>query len=250
MNAPDPAERAPRPVTTPLGGGLSARLTALLVAGALVAVMWIGMSDRSTPPAVPIPIAQARPSTAPATGSAPEPSPAADVSPSPLATPRPTATPSDRYVATGTIGGEVFRAPLDEIKDGHLTGQYWLRDRPQGDDLAYEIVQLEKVEPWNFSQVATVGAWSHSLAELAANHRGGVEPVTARIQARPGWWGGPRPIRRGYELRVSVRLTFDDVAVVYFDMQLGKTRPTMGDDGIFDRMIWGTPGVESRSVSR
>jgi hypothetical protein len=95
MNAPDPAEQAPRPVTTPLGGGLSARLTALVVAGALVAVVWVGMSDRSTPTAVPIPVAQARPSTVHATGSAPEPSSAADVSPSPLAKPLPTATPSD-----------------------------------------------------------------------------------------------------------------------------------------------------------
>ena len=250
MNASDPAERAPRPETTPLGGGLAARLTALVVAGALVAVVWVGMSDGSTPPAVPIPVAQAPLGSVTATGSAPEPSSADDVSPSPLATSRPTATPSDRYVAAGTIGSEEFRAPLDEVENGHLTGRYRLRQRPQSDELTYEIVQLEKVGQWNFSEVATVGAWSHSLAELAANHRSGVEPVTGRIRARPRWWGGPRPIRRGYELRVSVGLTLDDVAVVFFDMQLGQTRPTMGDDGIFDRMIWGTTGVESRRVSR
>lgn len=226
-----------RPVTTRVGGGLPPRVVALGVAGVLLAVVWIGTTGNSTPslpsPAVPMPspVAQGQSSTPPITPAA-EPSLAAPTPQGPATTPRPRALLANRYVAIGAVGGERLRAELIEVSPGVLTGQYWLSDRPSGDELAFEIVEVEKVGPWTYMQAGSIGAWNLSLEELAGNHRSGHEPLTVTVAARPGLLGAPPLIERGYELGVYVRLTFDDVAVVDFHVEVGPAERPKSEDGV------------------
>lgn len=225
--------------TERVGGGLSARLIAVAVAGVLVAVAWIGAAGRPAAPSVatqgpvanPGPVAEA-PRVEAAT---PAPSLGGDMARIPHATDRPRnheagdtpdpnmlPEPVDGFVVTGLAGGFPFRTPLREVQPGVLTGQFWLPDRPLDDGLNCELAQL-----WSTvarRQTTPLGSWDLSLLELASNHRAGRETATAEVGAKPRKLWAPRPIRTGYTFQVTVRLTYADVKVVDFLLRLGVDR--------------------------
>ena len=225
-----------RPVTTRVGGGLPPRIVALGVVGALMVVVTIAVAGRPEPSKIANPLADSGPSSTPSaspilTPNTPEPSPTPSASRTLPRTPAPAIAAGARYVATGTAAGQAFHADLVELMPGVFTGQYWLPDRPRDDELTFDIIMLDDSGALSRKR-SRIGAWTLSLYELADNHRAGQESVAASVAARPKLFGAPQPIQRGYELGVYVRLTFDDVKVIDFEMNLGPRRKLTGDNGI------------------
>lgn len=269
------------PVTTRIGGGVSARLVALIAVAVLGGVTWIGVAGRSNDPP---PAALAVPSSAPSPRPPPEPTPTPGQSdrvdyrrpadglgqdgfdlrallggrrylgvldeieqvPDPPAEPTPTPQPlppiaplTERYVVAGTVGAEQFRTQLVEVKPGYLAGEYWLASPPDGDELFFRFARRV---PRSSAGRDVIGRWNLGLDVLSSDQRAGLEQVIASAPPRPRMLAAPVPIQRGYELHVSVRLAFNEVAVVYFEMVLGPTRRILGEDGLI--------GAPSRAATR
>lgn len=218
------------PVTTRIGGGISARAVALGAVAVLTVVVWLGMSGRSNqPPAV----ADVQPPTSTPPTSAPSiaaatPTPTLDSQSLPdfLPQSRPAV---GRYVLGGRVGGARFKIELVEQEPGRLTGQYWPVSPPAGNRL---VVRLLEVAPAGDEEATRVGRWRLGLDELAGDHRSGEGPFTISVPPRPAMLGAQLARQRGYELRVSVRLAFNEVAVIDFDLALGSGRRVVGDDGV------------------
>ena len=226
-----------QPVQRRAAGVLSARIVALAMAGLLAAVVGTAVVGRAEPPKVADSAADMRAgqsASAPPTASpATQRSSAAKPTDSPP-NPRPPAVApaAAQYVATGSVGGRAFRARLDEVRPGLLTGDYWLPDPPNGDDLTFEIVAIERAGTWIYQEVGSIGTWELSLSELAGNHRSGHEPLTVSVPARPKLLGAPPIVQRGYELGVYVRLAYDEVVVVDFHLDVGTPARPKTNDGM------------------
>src|SRR5688572_26165516 len=98
--------------TVRLGGGRSARVAAVVVATALVSVVWVGFSGRSAPPPVPVAIASpSGPALPPSAPPTPVPTPplVAGPAPGPVAY-----EPEDVFGAYVELGDSQFITILSE----------------------------------------------------------------------------------------------------------------------------------------
>jgi hypothetical protein len=209
------------------------------VALVLGIVVWIGFSGRPNPPTIvsnASPPASAEPASPDPRATADQratPIPSALGSPaaSPSAAPTAAPSPADFYVISGLAGRETFRTELRQIYPGYLAGQYWLSDPPVGEVLAFEITPPRGATR---SPNDALGTWLLNMDELASNHRAGLEGRRAEVAPRPGQVDAPLPVRRGFEIHVSVRLAFNEVAAIDFEIHLRQPpeRESIGDDGI------------------
>ena len=231
---------APRPTTSPIGGGSRARWGAIGVAAVLGVVVWIGFSGRPNPP--PIVANASPPASAEPASSDPRAATDAPDTPVPSELDSPTASPStgptvapsaagDSYVISGIAGTETFTTELRQVYPGYLAGQYWLSDPPEGELLAFEITPPRGAAR---SRNDGLGAWLLNMDELASNHRAGLEGRRAEVAPRPRQVDAPLPVRRGFDIHISVRLAFNEVAAIDFELHLRRPpeREPIGDDGI------------------
>ncbi len=92
-----------------------------------------------------------------------------------------------------------------------------------------------------------------NMEELASNHRAGIEGHKDTVPARPRQLDAPLPIRRGFDIHISVRLAFNEVAAIDFQVHLQQRpeREPIGDDGIlgcraFSSCFWAADGGDVR----
>jgi hypothetical protein len=226
-------EPAAGPVVSSTGGGIGARLAALTTIVALVAVVLVAVTGRAPAPAPP-------PSPPVAVLLSPTPTRAQEPTPTPNQTPIAPMSPTPRpagvavYVIAGLIGGATFRTELVEMAPdlGLFSAQYTVPDPVlRSGTLAFEITP-DPTAPR--SRGDTLGVFLLDLESLAANHRSGREGHRAEIAGRPALVDAPLPVRRGFELSVSVALAFDHVATVDFQLSLTQQRRASleGNDGV------------------
>lgn len=227
-------------------------MVALVVAAALAVVVWVGISGRPTPPPI---VADALPTPSASTSAA-----VATASPLPLELPGPTpalapdptpaAEPGDHYLINGLAGRTSFSTALREVSPDYLAGQLWLSDPPEGELLAFEISPPRTAAR---SPGDTLGTWLVNMDELASNHRAGISGHQDSVPARPRLIDAPLPIRRGFDIQISVRLAFNEVAAIDFEILLRQPpeREPIGDDGIlgcraFSSCFWAADGGDVR----
>ncbi len=230
---------APRPVVAGVRGGVGPRLAGIATALVLIGVVWVGTSGKpATPVPSPAPVAQASATGTPQAPITPGTPVGASASPAVLRpteppTPAPTSVLGGQYalVAAGSVGNEIFGVAFSEARPGVFVAEHWTQSPPTSDVLEFEITDVRR-RP-GLARTASVGGWSLSLAELAGNARAGASVLTATAPARPRLTRAPLPVRRGFELEVSVRLAFQEVAVVYFRLRVGEKvrNQVQGDDG-------------------
>ncbi len=231
---------APRPVVAGVRGGIGARLAAIATAVALIGVVWVGTSGKpaATPVPSPVPLARVSSTGTPQARITARPTAAASASPVVLRPPQaPTPAPTSvldgdqALVATGSVGDESFELAFTEARPGVFVAEHWTHSPPTSDVLEFEITDVRR-RP-GLGRTSSVGGWSISLAELAGNARAGTSVLTATAPARPRLTRAPLPVRRGFALEVSVRLAFQEVAVVYLRIRVGEKvrNQVQGDDG-------------------
>jgi len=134
-------------------------------------------------------------------------------------------------VISGIAGTETFTTELRQVYPGYLAGQYWLSDPPEVELLAFEIGPRQGAAR---SRNDGLGAWLLNMDELASNHRAGLEGRRAEVAPRPRQVDAPLPVRRGFDIHISVRLAFNEVAAIDFELHLRRPpeREPIGDDGI------------------
>ena len=232
---------APQPIVSGTGSGMGARLAALATAVALIAVVWIGVSGRATaPPPVPSRPAALTPSQIRAVP--PEPITTPDPAATPRVSPAPSPSrPAAAYVIAGLIGGADFRTKLVETAPGGAAfSAHYLVPNPvlRSGTLAFEITPALTVDR---SRGDTLGVFLMDLETLAANHRTGLEGYTAEIAGRPRLLDAPLPVRRGFDLRVSVKSALGYVAMVDFQLQVVQDHASArGNDGIVGCLSFST----------
>lgn len=179
-----------------IGGGESARLGALVVVGVLVAVVWVGLSNR--PPTVGSPQTQ-DPAVAHAT-------PAPSLRHAHTAEPVPTQLPAGRaaYAVTAKIGNLRYVAVMDELTPGNLSATLRL-PIPVGEASGLlDVTQL--IEGAWTEKRAHVEQWTLPLEPYLSN---GQEPelvIDAALPPRPNLSEAEAPpaLRSGFKLKVYV----------------------------------------------
>ncbi len=224
MNGRGEAEPRIELSTTRVGGGGSARLVALVTAGVLGAVVWVGLSGQA----------------------ADEPAPAQLALPTAAATARSTLAPrrtpdyefirptiplgADGFGVLALIGSQRYLVVLQEIEVDHLYATMRLPfPRPAAEGT------LELAQFWtrdnrpNFVSLGTVRLPLDPLVP-ETSQQGTVLDRTSPPQLTSS--GVPRLVQRGYRLtvRAESRRSF---AVLVIDVRIGPKRQLQGDDGIF-----------------
>ena len=221
-SSPDPGTAL---ATVRVSSGNSARLGAIAVAGLLVTVIWIAVSD---PSAVTLDN-EALAATVPASNT-----PAASAGPSgPLDLPGPgavAAASSNRFSIVATIGGRQFITLLEEDGSGNLAGSFEVTL-----PLAATKGTIEFSQVWmtvSHDAWATIGAWQVGFEPIAGASRR--EHVVLDVSMRPRRTvrNAPPPVARGY--RITVRAQGAGAhGNVWVDINLGPRGQLEGNDGIF-----------------
>ncbi len=191
-----------------IGGGASARLVALVVAGVLATMVWVGLSSRL--PTTGNPPTQ-RPAIAGAT---------ARPLPTMRTTPAPT-TPPSTYAVSATIGNRAYLAALDESRPGHMFATLRVQMPPDETSGTLTISEFG-VDPR--SNPVPVGDWNLPLDPLFAVSRDPQLVIFAGMPARLDRDDIPSKVRGGFALRVfaendllfgviSIELTLNPVLV-------------------------------------
>ena len=210
-----------------VSGGRSARIAALLVAGVLVTVVWIGMSGRSTPPPPqPTNLAVAlEPTDAPPT-----------TEPTPTATPAigqeipdgPVAEADEVFGVYAEFGFNQYITVLSEPEPGHLVGHLQMR-LPIPD--AKGIFVFEQLASRDLTGGPRfIGDWPISVETVSAN---GPDVLVLNVSppARRSMLGSPTPVNRGFQLQVNARRDLAN-GELQIDVRIGPTRQIVGDDGL------------------
>ncbi|MEX2546617.1 MAG: hypothetical protein WD830_02365 [Chloroflexota bacterium] len=183
----EPAERAALEVAR-VGGGGSARLGALVVVGVLVAVLWVGLSNR--PGTVP--------ASTPARTSA---QPVAVASAPPTPTPRRTA-PAFAYAVGATIEGVKYVAAFDELRPGYLSTTLRVPLPVNARSGILTITELWASDFRNSSRAVGSTEWPLPLDPFFSTIRGPELVIDVAMPARPNRDDVPPRVRGGFTLNV------------------------------------------------
>ena len=210
----------PLPEITRVRGGGSARLGAVVVAIALVAIVWVGISGRPNP--APISAVPADATGAP-TLSTTRPVPAV---PSPMTTPAPTPGPGDTYGASLAIGKLRYVTILSELEPGHLTGELHFPSPARLPSGTFAFSEL-----WHDGHVdaaVAINEWTVDLEALVDATRTPAAVIEEKVGAQSALLDVPPPVTRGYDINVigSNDLLFSRLSI---EVRLGDGTTT--DDG-------------------
>ncbi len=181
----EPAERATLEVAR-VGGGGSARFGALVVVGVLVAVVWVGLSNR---PAT-------LPGSTPA-GTLAQPVAVGSASPSPTARLTP---PAYAYAVGATIEGVKYVTAFDELRPGYLSATLRVPLPINTASGVLTITELWASELRNDS--VPVGDWSLPLGPFFSASGEQQQVIDAAMPARPNRDDLPARMRGGFKLNV------------------------------------------------
>lgn len=170
-----------------VGGGVSARLGAFVVVGALAAVVWVGMSNRG--PTVGAPPTQ-RPAIA---GSTAIPAPTHPPTPAPT-------TPPSTYAVSATIGNRAYLAALDESRPGRMFATLRVPMPPDEASGVLTITELFAGDFWN--NPVSVGDWTMPLDPLFTARRDPEVVIDEAMPALPHRDDVPTKVRGGFGLKV------------------------------------------------
>lgn len=208
------------PPTERVGGGLSARMTALATGALLVGVVWLGVSGRSdqaTPAASPVPTAVGQPIVTPDQRPA-------TASPEPAFTPDPPlgfgeiVHGEDAYGITAWFNDRFYMVVLRESQDGHLRATMRLPFTQLAASTELSIIQLWTRE--DRPDLAAIGAHQLGPNWLVPSDA----PYTALFDvtlAQTDRPDAPLLARHGYVLRVEVR-PMDSYSDLVVDIQPGQ----------------------------
>jgi len=187
-------ERPDLEITRVRSGG-SARIGAVVLAAALIGVVWIGVSGRQTPaPVAVLPSAPSRPSDSPTR--APRLPP-----PSPITTPAPTPGVADTYGASLAIGNVRYVTILSELQPGHLSGELHFPSPPRLPEGTLQFSELWK--DGHVEAAVAIGEWTVDLTALGAATRTPAEVVAASLPPQVTLLDVPPPVTRGYRINVA-----------------------------------------------
>ena len=179
------------PVTTTRvsSGGVSARLVAVLVAGAIFSIVGIGVAGRQGPPMTRD---QARLIV-------------------------PTALGRDKFAVTAVIAQRRFMGLLDEKAPGELSGTYRLPVAKPATIARFELTQLWTID--GGANYVPINAWEVALDQPS---RSTPEPnvlLEVAFDGKPTQEDAPRPVKLGYSLVISAEsaTTFEFVT---FDLTM------------------------------
>lgn len=210
-----------------VSGGRSARIAALLVAGVLVSVIWIGISGRSARPPQPTNVAVAlEPTAAPTT---PEPTLSAipaigqEIPDGPVA-----AAPGEVFGVYAEFGFNQYITILSEVEPGHLVGRLRMPlpiPEPQG-TFVFELFS----SPSTIGGPVYIGDWPINVEPVVTGGHA-VVVVDASLPARRSKIGSPLAVVNGFHLMVSAErdVTTGELRV---DVRIGPSREIVGDDGL------------------
>ena len=209
-----------------LGGGVSARMGAGVVAIVLIAVAGIGILGR--PPAVPGGVGVSASQN-------PAPSVAADASvlaeDPPTLQPAPEATPyRDAYGIRLQVGKVSYLTTLDQLGTDRLSAVIRVPFPTAEHEGTLQFNQL-----WADQQLQTtklINRWHVTLDSLSIPSRDATVVLEFDFPAHPKLLNVPPPLRRGYHLTVyaSNDLLFGLLSI---EISLGPRPGIDGDDGIF-----------------
>ncbi|HVM29493.1 MAG TPA: hypothetical protein VM305_01795 [Candidatus Limnocylindrales bacterium] len=243
-----------QPVTGRTGGGVSARVAAVIAVGVLAAFVWAGLSGRDqghelaaepTPPLVVV----ARPSpslTEPAAAPTPAPSTSPPSPPATRPVPTDDGTPLPLMHRTGPLGEDAFAialwleerfymSVLREQTPGTLTAAMRLPLYAEMPTTTLQLIQLWTRE--DRPPLAEIADYSIDLSRLTANASSGVL-VGETAAPRPRRARAPRLVREGYELVITSDVR-DDHAFLLVDLRVGDaSAPETGTERL-ERMTRG-----------
>ncbi|MEX2546616.1 MAG: hypothetical protein WD830_02360 [Chloroflexota bacterium] len=225
MIEPEPSAQS-TPQVVSVGGGRSARIGALVVAGVLVSVVWIGMSGRSAP--------QPPPSTARAVAVEPtEAPPTLAVPPTPTAPPvtvRVAYDPDDIFGVYVVLGDSQFITILAEFEPGHLTGRLRVPIPPPATQGTFVFQQFSA--PSAPGRPVHVAQWPLRVASLVAASGREYVVLDETMPARRTLLYAPRPVLRGFHVTVRAQsgVVYGELTI---DIQIGPNQRIIGDDGIY-----------------
>ena len=236
----------PLPEISRVRGGGSARIGAVILSIALVAVVWIGISGQKSPGPVSA-VPTALPSTTKSAGSD-----FSNASPVPAATVKPSATPAPpkSYGASLSIGSIRYATIMSELSPGHLSAELHFPSPPR-----LPVGTLEFRELWKYDNVDAaieIGTWTIDLDALAAATRTPANVLDESVPAQREAKDAPPPVRAGYRITavgsndlLFSRLTIEVLSEVPPDGAHPTSEARLGvaaDSGNAHRAVILTPG--------
>ena len=229
--------------TTRVRGGGSARLGAVVLAGVVGLVAWIGISG----PPDPVVPASRRPDVAQISSPSPSATTTAATTPEPSIAPtrEPTATPrsalasieSDDLSMVATLGRRQFMTWLRPVKPGHLSGSFEMPIPPPATQgtLEFEQVWRTVAEVWrtpSHDAWATLAKWDLRLESLSAASGREYVVFDRVMPARPMVRDVSLLVARGYRITVRAR-SGNGRGLITIDVHLAAGNQLKGNDGIF-----------------
>jgi hypothetical protein len=248
-----------KPEIAQVSSGRSARLGAILVAGALVTVVWIGISGRPAPvvPASERPgLAQAttaRPSATTDAQAAATPLPPVPPSPGPIVTPPPAAASieSDDLSIVATIGNRQFMTWLRPAGPGHLSGTLHVPVPPPATEGTVELEQVWRTvaQMWrtpSHEAWTTLGTWDLRLESLSPASGREYVVLDRTVPGRPTVRDVSQLVTRGYRITIRAQSGVPRSPMIV-DVQIAGGHQLVGDDGLFG---WPVVQIHAQAVPR
>ncbi len=174
-----------------ISGRRNAQLAAVAVIGVLIAVVWVGMSGRTTP----VPPVTFNPIVA----VEPEPTETPTSQPTPTAQPSASNGPQDVFGVYAELGDTQYITILSEPEPGRLFGRIRVPLPLPSTDGTFVFQQFSSAAVRG--RPVPIADWPLKVDALAADSPAFLA-VNATLPARRTIIGAPRPVERGYRLTV------------------------------------------------
>lgn len=215
--------------TARISGRRPAVLATIVVVGVLGAMVWVGMSGRSSlPPAPNVPAVADVPTTAPAQTPSLVPTAAPVETPDPITTPRDIEF-NDVYGVFAQLGDRQYITILSEPEPGHLFGRLRL-PLPQAETEGMFAFQLFSSPTVRDGRPVAIADWPLNVDALAADSPLFLA-VNATLPPRRSIRNAPLPVERGYHLTVTGQRRGAEGELT-IDVNIGPNRQLQGNDGI------------------
>ena len=228
--------------TTRVGDGRSARFGALVVVGTLVAVAWVGFSNRppAPPDVTPAPAIAIQPTSVPQPSVEPTPlafatAPASSAHPPgerPVSTPGTAGSASatrDYYLVQVAFESRTFTNITNEASPGHFQAELSIPIPPPATSATLRLLVLLATAP---AVPVEIAAWELPLQSLNAASGREYLVLDRRVAARRLLLNQPLPVLRGYRLTATAESGVVS-GMIRVEMTMGPNGRILGDDGIF-----------------
>jgi hypothetical protein len=211
-----------------VSGRRPAVLASVVVIGALIAMVWVGMSGRTNPSPAPtlpavaeVPTLSPSPTDSPASPSTLDPEPDSTASPS-------NRGPEEVYGVYAQIGDVQYITILSEPEPGHLFGRLRVPLPLTETDGTFVFQQFASREVRG--QPVAIADWPINVDALAADSPLFLA-VNATLPPRRTIQNAPRPVERGYHLTVTGQRRGEQGELT-INVSIGPNRQLQGNDGI------------------